>query len=581
MQELPLHRTIVVVDVAGFTDPARTMAHQIDVHQSLYKLIGQAFDESGLDLDKCEVGDRGDGMMILLPAAMPKIRLADRLPHRLLAGLKRHNATRSAAATFKLRVALHAGEVHANKHGVVSPAVNLAFRIVEAQEAKQALRHTDDVLAIVASDHFYQEVIAADPAANPERYRTIPVDVKQTRTTAWLLLPDGARVHDLLPRSELDQPQSLLTKITKLEVPQLLTLVRRAGGPSTPPPAQFTNAWEAFRYLWEFNAGADGFPPALRFVQLLAFQVTEPLRDSLQKWLTEQAQHLRLESVLRAQQAHASPVPAADSRLHLLITVQPDGIDPDRFLLSYWRQDDPDEWPPIRGETQEVTLARLERRVDELIVAAERAWSSHGGTAALEFLLPRQLLREPVHRWHKEHSSTLPRPLFMDYPVVIRSLERMMSPEWHRVWRDRWSTLKKELTLDRVHFCRPDDLGKPNRLDAILASPQWTLMVLTGAPPPEPLITIGEDELFAALRAGIPALIWHPDASSDDLREIVTKLVEGDSMIDLPARTRSSRLAAVQESSPSAMALANDLVVLWDDPERTVVLDQPSLQPRP
>jgi hypothetical protein len=39
MQPLPLHRTIVVVDVAGFTDPARTMTHQRAVREGLYEVL--------------------------------------------------------------------------------------------------------------------------------------------------------------------------------------------------------------------------------------------------------------------------------------------------------------------------------------------------------------------------------------------------------------------------------------------------------------------------------------------------------------------------------------------------------------
>jgi NTP-dependent ternary conflict system VMAP-like protein len=309
--------------------------------------------------------------------------------------------------------------------------------------------------------------------------------------------------------------------------------------------------------------------------------VKNPLRDNLMKWLTMQVQQLRLEAVLRAREEQGAPIPDARSRLHLLIMVQPDGIDPDRFLLSYWRQDDPDEWPPARGETDEVALADLELKVDELVLAAERAWSGHGGTVALEFLLPRDLLRLPVHGWHKEHDSGFPRPLCMDYPVVVRSLERMRSEQWHRVWRERWGEMIKRPAMDQVHFCQPADLGKRNRLGAILKSPQWTLAVLTGAPEPEPATTMGEDELTAALRAGIPALIWHPKVSSDGLREIVSWLVEGDGMNDLPVRAQSCRLAAFQElARPYDADLVSDLVILWDDPGRMVALDQPSVLPR-
>lgn len=190
MPELPLHRTIVVVDIAGFTSAARTSTHQDEMHESLYRMLAQAFIEAGIDLTAkdCVVADRGDGVLILLPPEVPKSLLADRLPDRLEAGLKRHNAIHSEAAVVQLRVGLHDGEVKIGERGAVSPAVNFTFRIVEAEDAKKALRTSSAALAIIASEHFYHEVIQQDPAANPDQYVRIGVDVKQTHASAWLLI---------------------------------------------------------------------------------------------------------------------------------------------------------------------------------------------------------------------------------------------------------------------------------------------------------------------------------------------------------------------------------------------------------
>lgn len=190
MQHLPLHRTIVVVDVARFTDPARTMTHQWAVREGLHDLLNRAFAESGIDLGICLVENRGDGAMILLPPEVSKSLLADQLPARLVAGLKRYNAIHSAQAAVQLRVGLHSGEIRSNQigGGVVSPAISFAFRILESPEAKQALHHSRSVLALVASETFYQDVIVHDPAAAPESYRKINVRVKETSTQAWLRL---------------------------------------------------------------------------------------------------------------------------------------------------------------------------------------------------------------------------------------------------------------------------------------------------------------------------------------------------------------------------------------------------------
>jgi tetratricopeptide (TPR) repeat protein len=186
-----VHRTIVVVDVAGFTDGTRTMIDQFAVHEGMYVVLAEAFSEAGIDWAACTIEDRGDGAMILIPAVIPKSGLVNRLPGALTAALRRYNAVHTVQAKFQLRVVLHSGEVRQNTHGVVSQAVNLAFRILDAEEAKLALRRSASPLALIASDPFFQEVVRNDPAAEPDSYNRIAVSVKGTTANAWLRLFAG------------------------------------------------------------------------------------------------------------------------------------------------------------------------------------------------------------------------------------------------------------------------------------------------------------------------------------------------------------------------------------------------------
>jgi hypothetical protein len=388
-------------------------------------------------------------------------------------------------------------------------------------------------------------------------------------------LVEEPRVLDLLTEMELNRLRQWLVGIT---APQLPTLMRRAAGPGVPPAPPGASAWDIFMCLADFSADVDGFPLALSFVELVARQVGGDVSAKLTKWNDDQARRLRLEPQLWARRAASASRLPADSRLHLMIVVQPDGIDPHRYLLSYWRQDDPAEWPPPRGETRTVTLEELERRVDDLVVSAERAWSGHTATVMLEFVLPRELLNLPIHRWHKEHDSGDPRPLCLDYPIVVRSLERMRSLQWHRVWRQRWQTLMDDPSAARVHFGQPANAQERHHLDAVLSDPRCVLMVLTEAPSRQP--QPGADELAAALRSGLPALVWHPDASSEALREVITRLIEGDGLRDLPGRAQAAHQAAFEASAaPFDENIVRDLVMLWDNPDRLVVFDQPADQP--
>ncbi|MEU5260188.1 hypothetical protein [Amycolatopsis sp. NPDC021455] len=376
------------------------------------------------------------------------------------------------------------------------------------------------------------------------------------------------RMHDLLPDSELLWLRSVLAGFTP---PKLGALVRRAASPATCPAGEPGDAWAAFCLLTELNTPAHGLPPSLAFVELVAATCARPLGDELRDWNSSQARRVQGEerlSELRAERDHGGD----GMRLHLVIMVEVDGIDPDRHVVSHWRQEDPQEWPPARGGIATIRGDELERHVDRLIVDAERAWSEYREEAALEFVLPRALVNLPVHRWCKEHETGDPRPLFLDYPIVIRSLERMFSRQWHRAWRIRWEAMAGNPSAERVYYCSSRDIAERHRLDAILSDGRWLMMVLAGPPPTRP--RPGGDELATGLRSGIPVLLWHPDASAEVLHEVVAWLLDGDGLADLPSRTQNSRRAAFREVTiPVDLRIARDLVVLWDDPSRLLFLD--------
>jgi len=153
-QRLAVHRAIMVVDVEGFGDPARTNLDQLAVREALYEALGRAFAESGIGWGTCVSEDRGDGALILVPPEVPKARLVIDLPGRLAAAITRHNAGSSAPERMRLRVALHAGEVYHDAHGVAGAAVNHAFRLAEAAELRSALAASPGVLAVIVSDWF-------------------------------------------------------------------------------------------------------------------------------------------------------------------------------------------------------------------------------------------------------------------------------------------------------------------------------------------------------------------------------------------------------------------------------------------
>jgi tetratricopeptide (TPR) repeat protein len=184
-----VHRTIVAVDVEGFGDPHRTNPNQVAVREGLYRAMREAFRLAGIPWTDRDHEDRGDGMFILVGPDVPKSLFVESLPSALIAALRSHNAAHTDSERIRLRMALHAGEVHYDEHGATAASINLTFRLLEAGPAKEALAGSPGVLAVIASSWFFEEVVrhsAADVAA----YRSVPVTVKETSTIGWICLPD-------------------------------------------------------------------------------------------------------------------------------------------------------------------------------------------------------------------------------------------------------------------------------------------------------------------------------------------------------------------------------------------------------
>lgn len=129
-----LHRAILVVDIERYGSPTRTDRDRVAIRADLYALLAAAF----ADLTESDLQNTGDGILVVIPPSVPKSVLVEALPGRLVAELHAHNESHDPARQIRLRMALHAGEVHYDDHGVVGTAINHAFRLLDAPAFKAA-----------------------------------------------------------------------------------------------------------------------------------------------------------------------------------------------------------------------------------------------------------------------------------------------------------------------------------------------------------------------------------------------------------------------------------------------------------
>jgi hypothetical protein len=191
VHDAAVHQIIVVVDVEGFAARNRILGDQVTIRAGLYRALQLAFTRLGVSWDACHHEDRGDGVLILVPGQVRKAVLAAGVPGALAAAVRAHNQVHGPGARMRLRLALHAGEVAYDAHGVTGTAVTLAFRLLEAEQVKQALAGSQGMLAVITSAWFYEEVIRQNEACAAATWRRVHVKVKETRQEGWISLPDA------------------------------------------------------------------------------------------------------------------------------------------------------------------------------------------------------------------------------------------------------------------------------------------------------------------------------------------------------------------------------------------------------
>ncbi|MFF2851532.1 hypothetical protein ACFVT5_35155 [Streptomyces sp. NPDC058001] len=353
----------------------------------------------------------------------------------------------------------------------------------------------------------------------------------------------------------------------------LATLARRASRSRVQElPAWCDTGWAVFLRLAGENSGPKELPVSMAFLALAADHLVEDgqvaAAERLRHWNRQQARVWGLEDTMADWQrggvveAPPSMVPA-----YLMIQFEPDGVDPERYYLTHWRQSDAEGWHPIPGETLHLHRDDLPGEVELLIEQTEERWADLRQPVVLEFILPWELLGEPVEWWHKESSSPSPTPLVMDYAVLVRSFERLRKAAWHRPWHNKWRQLKEKPADSHSYWNRP---GRSHfHLERELKEDEHAVCLVLSQPPGS-ASPAGREEFLAGLRAGIPAMIWHRgDCADPAFKEAVADIVQDRGLAGLMERAgkwRREALAMGPEGWDSHVG--RHLAILLDDPER-------------
>jgi len=105
MRCVPLHRSIVAIDIERSTAPGRTNPIRAELRDEVYRLLGEALRTAGIADRHCDPPtDRGDGVLVLVHPAddVPKTLLLNPLIPALVSQLAQRNASLDCAERGRL-----------------------------------------------------------------------------------------------------------------------------------------------------------------------------------------------------------------------------------------------------------------------------------------------------------------------------------------------------------------------------------------------------------------------------------------------------------------------------------------------
>ena len=210
---LPHYRAILALDIERST--SRPNLVKAELRNKTYELFEVALRKAGIGTShRDRFIDRGDGILALIHPVdqVPKALLLNRAVPVLSRLLADYNASLPRFShpdrQLRIRVVMHAGEVHYDANGCFGEALDVAFRLLDAVRVKRALRETADPLILVISGDIYNSVVrhGYDGIDQQAFHPLVRVHVAGQRFPGWIHFPEQATEYNVTQMATYRRP---------------------------------------------------------------------------------------------------------------------------------------------------------------------------------------------------------------------------------------------------------------------------------------------------------------------------------------------------------------------------------------
>lgn len=200
----PAYRSILAIAMEASTSPARTNLIKEKLRRQLHRLLQEAMAHVGLGAEHYDpFEERGDGLLAFIRPTdeLPKTYLLTRLIPEMTRLLVDYNLNLPPAEWprrgLRLRVVVHAGEIHHDADGHFGEALDVACQLLDARRLKQCLQTVATPLVLVVSEDIYWSIVKHEhDGIQQSTYKPdIRVQVAGRRRQGFLHVPAEAATH--------------------------------------------------------------------------------------------------------------------------------------------------------------------------------------------------------------------------------------------------------------------------------------------------------------------------------------------------------------------------------------------------
>jgi hypothetical protein len=418
-----------------------------------------------------------------------------------------------------------------------------------------------DIMEIVAAAYDYdgalQSLLEVVRFLHPHESRVVqPIEEIVSAVEPRELLQDGER-HQLLEL--LDHAQASVVAAAFHHCTR--TTVADAG-----VDPHHTAA--AARYVEAFAARPDRLPPLFDFVDYLAHHPPQSAGAALHQWMDATSQRLGFHdraATDRLCQSTQSRIVLA-GRFYLIAELRADKMRAGRYFLGAWRQhgDEPEEviFQADQSVEWNEAITSAHRLMQELIANVETTAVER----ILELIVPRSLVTEAIDQWLVD--QVLPAPIGTNYPLVLRSFDRLDDPTLHADWARNWRWLKEHDRIAGAAAIREvesHDLATIQALRGALLREGAPAVVLMHTAPAHSEALVA-DAFTAGLRGGAPIMLWsRRDQTVAELAASVRSAAD-EGLLSLREHVFQLRLRALETSDQAASGA--HITIIFDDCDR-------------